>query len=1622
MQGIKSLLYIVLLLLHSANIGCQKKRQRPVLKDNNTRPLAPVRVDGNAVEFSNNYVPLAEIDGNATRSRGHRAALAEVDRNATDSTRHSATRKNNAVNFRNYRRPSVEDDDDDSNENIDPTRSSIYRIAPTEVIGDAAGSNTHLQPVTDVDGDAARSRTAVGGVNDVDPLNQRSAPAEVIANARRSHRRRRRSLRDETRDQTLQLRPAQRRRTNQHRRPDPAAFMSRFNKRKPLDLGRMDHVCRHCKARHWIGERSGGALNNPEWEKCCKKGDVVLEPLQAPPRFLHELLTSAEPFAKDFRSHIRAYNSCLAFTSVNCDPDNRAEGRNGINCFQIHGELYHRHGPLEPQPGRLPCYAQLIFYDPECANTERMRRNTRLKDWVLRRVTDELYEINPYIQIYKTAKERMYAAEASHEEMRIILNPQIRLVMEMGTDRRRYNLPTGSEVAVIIADDQGKSDYRDIVVEDRNDSSLKPIHPDHPSYMPLHYVLLFPYGDDGYSNDLELLDPDDVRKNKSVSQRAYYRYRLHPHEDERSALFYGCRLFQQYVVDAWAICDQSKLQWLRYNQKNIRADLYKGLADAVLGRQDVDAAAIGRRVILPSSHLGGDRFMQQLFQDSMAIVRHFGRPTLFITFTTNPRWEEIQRELLPGQEPIDRPDLVARVFHLKVKKLLAELKQGNIFGRYQGHVYTIEYQKRCLPHIHLLLFLHPDDHFQDANSIDQIVSAELPDPTLDPTGELTEIIKSCMVHGPCGAVKPNAPCMVAASDGGVPTCSKHYPRPFQSETVVKEDGYPLYRRRDDGRTWTAKSGDRTFTFDNRWVVPYNPYLSARYKAHINVEICASVQAIKYINKYVYKGADRTTVRLGNENDEIARYLQGRYIGPTEAIWRLFEFSTHGEYPSVTHLAIHLPGEQPVYFADDLSQEELQQRLENTNTTLTAFFQYNAENADGRQHLYQDFPTHYVYVGKDRKWKLREKGTAVGRIYHCNPTMGEKYYLRMLLTVVRGPRSFENLRTVDGVLHPTFRAACLAKGLLEDDQEWVDCFAEAVLFSSGVALRTLFTTALLFGQVGDPLALWIRFREHLCDDLPHRLRQRDDVPDGLVDPHYDYGLFLIHEVLADSSKTLADFNLPPYTHDWNRNAGNPLIAAQLQYDVDEERTLAEERRIQLNVDQARCFDSIIAAIEADPQTAHFFLQGPAGTGKTFLYKCLCHHYRAQGKIVLCIASSGIAALLLPGGRTSHSQFKIPLQLHENAICAISKNTQLADLLRQTALIIWDEVPMQHKHCFEAVHRTLGDIRDDDQHLFGGIPVVLGGDFAQILPVVRKGNRSMIVNACLQQSFLWPQLRQLTLRQNMRVRIGEENQRFAEWISSLSYDPNLYNRISLPPSIVHFYSLQHFCDHVFPREQLQHAYTNPSFFKDRAILSMRNDTVAALNDYLIEQFPGDSHLFESIDTADVNNTEDGSEQLPIEYLRSLTPAGLPPATLRLKVGAPIILLRNLYPKQGLCNGTRMVITQLGRRCIEARMVGGDFDGELRVLPRIRLTTTEGELPFVLTRKQFPIRLCFAMTVNKAQGQSLNVVGVDLRSSAFTHGQLYVALSRVTNVLGLSVLLSENSDDRTDNVVYPEVLLPR
>lgn len=287
----------------------------------------------------------------------------------------------------------------------------------------------------------------------------------------------------------------------------------------------------------------------------------------------------------------------------------------------------------------------------------------------------------------------------------------------------------------------------------------------------------------------------------------------------------------------FASVDQNRLEWLSKNQTHLRASLYNGLQDA-MGATDGDAnlANVGQHVILPSSYIGGPRHMQQQFQDSMAIARFFQKVDLFITVTTNPKWPEITRELRTGETPYDRPDLVARVFQLKKKAILHDIISNGVMGKVAAYVYTIEFQKRGLPHMHLLVFLQGPDKLTSPEEIDKLISAQWPNPDTQP--KLFATVKACMVHGPCGIANPRAPCMENGK------CTKRYPKPFADATCLNDDGYPCYKRPNDGRAYEAAG----YMVDNSWVVPYCPYLSAKYNCHINVECTVSLGTFRYVCK------------------------------------------------------------------------------------------------------------------------------------------------------------------------------------------------------------------------------------------------------------------------------------------------------------------------------------------------------------------------------------------------------------------------------------------------------------------------------------------------------------------------------------------------------------------------------------------------------------------------------------------------------------------------------------------------------------------------------------------------------------------------------------------------------
>ncbi|XP_015602996.1 uncharacterized protein LOC107271468 [Cephus cinctus] len=305
----------------------------------------------------------------------------------------------------------------------------------------------------------------------------------------------------------------------------------------------------------------------------------------------------------------------------------------------------------------------------------------------------------------------------------------------------------------------------------------------------------------------------------------------------------------------------------------------------------------------------------------------------------------------------------------------------------------------------------------------------------------------------------------------------------------------------------------------------------------------------------------------------------------------------------------------------------------------------------------------------------------------------------------------------------------------------------------------------------------------------------------------------------------------------------------------------------------------------------------------------------------------------------------------------------------------------QHSLEALNRTLKDIKNNDK-LFGGTLLLLSGDFRQILPVIPRSTYADEINACLKSPPLWRNVEKVQLYINMRVQMLEDPS--AETFSNQLLDIGdgkiaVYENtgcIKLPTNFCTIVDSQNaLIDSIFPDVGTQ--YINHAWLAERAILAAKNVDVDDLNFKIQQSLPHDLVLYKSIDT--VCDANEAVNYLT-EFFNSLDLPGMPPHLLRLNVESPVILLRNLNPAR-LCNGTPLVIKKLMKNIIEATILNGKFQAENVLLPRIPMIPTG--VPIEFKRVQFPIRLAFAMTINKSQGHTMSICGLDLGTSCFSHG---------------------------------------
>lgn len=1356
----------------------------------------------------------------------------------------------------------------------------------------------------------------------------------------------------------------------------------------PFSLGKMDKECSFCHALHFAGE-------NPN---CCHKGKVTLPPLAPYPQELMQLLTQNTPESCNFRDHIRQYNSSVAFASFGANIVKPSSF--GPYAFRLHGQIYHRSGCLHPSAGTTPSYSQLYIMEASQAVDIRLQNsaNEACRRDTVSLLTNVIARTNPYAAAFK----QMEQVEREEQDRAFAENRTPSLVtmhILRGHDQRRYNNPQQDEVAVIFSSQDGAPPHlRDVVVHPK-DEPPRTISSMSANIDPMVYPIFFPSGELGWQYEMQHNPQNRSAKRTKLTCLQFYAHRFSLRR-AFSPIFYGGKLLQQYLVDAYIRVESGRLYFIQQQQSLFRVELYQGLMDHIQSEANLSGLAPGKIVILPSSFQGSPRAMQQNYQDAMTIVSQFGRPDLFLTYTCNPRCKDIQDALLPGQKAHDRPDVVARVFKHHLAELLIDVTKRHVLGKPVAFVYVIEFQKRGLPHCHLLIILADSCKLMDATDIDSLISAELPDPNED--SSLFEVVQSTMIHGPCGILNPKSPCMENGS------CSKTYPKEFREETVLQIDGYPQYRRRDNGRT-VVKGGKEV---DNRWVVPYNPYLTKKYQAHINLEACTSVRSVKYLFKYVYKGHDSASVEVRETNvfnhDEVSTYVDCRYVSAPEAYWRLSEYQLHRQSHTIIRLALHLPQNQPVYFAPG-NHEAAAEASALRNTTLTAFFEANAKTPTN--FTYNDFPKHFVFHRQSHEWKPRQRGndTVIGRVYSVSPKDMEKLCLRVLLHHVPGPTSYEDLLTVDGHTASTFQEACIKLHLLSDDSEWDKTMEEASVFQMPTQLRVLFANICTHCNVTSPLELWRKHKEAMIEDFSHR-----GMP---ADTCVQLALHHIYSILRQTGTSATKLGLPDV------EPLGAICVQDVEFDIATEREQASVLMATLNEEQRDLVNHVLRDldVEGHPTTGTaYFLDGPGGSGKTTVYNTLISSCRGQRIKVAAGAWTGIAATLLSGGRTVHNLFKLPVPILDTSVCNVSPISLHADYLRSVQLFLIDEASMVPANALKAIDAMLQDITGV-QVPFGGKVFLMGGDFRQVLPVVPRAPRTVIIENCIKRSPLWPLFKIFKLTKNMRA--DQDQQDYAKWLLQVGNGQLASELDSPPPFSIDLPSQCNVTEDVV--NSVFSDVTDPESLAATVILASTNDVTLGLNNLIINKLPGQAKSYFSSDSV-ICDDEEEANNYPLEFLNSITPSGMPPHQLLLKKGAIIMLLRNLDISRGLCNGTRLFIKDMHEFVLDAEVMTGPNKGQRVLIPRIKLAPSDANLPFILQRTQFPVRVAYSVTINKSQGQTYDRLGICLPAPVFSHGQLYVAFSRAKSFSNIFVQVGNTSTQGkfegktiTQNVVYKEIL---
>uniref|UniRef100_A0A0N5BF22 ATP-dependent DNA helicase n=1 Tax=Strongyloides papillosus TaxID=174720 RepID=A0A0N5BF22_STREA len=712
---------------------------------------------------------------------------------------------------------------------------------------------------------------------------------------------------------------------------------------------------------------------------------------------------------------------------------------------------------------------------------------------------------------------------------------------------------------------------------------------------------------------------------------------------------------------------------------------------------------------LLKSLTGGAKWYKFKEQNALAVQRKYGKPHLFITFTCNPKWPEIVNSMTKNVNSIHRPDIVNRVFRYKMQELIYMLNNG-LFGDKVYLFFSVEFQKRGLPHIHVLIRLN---HFEKtAESINKVISAEIPDKNHDP--ELHDLVVRHMLHHDCPTLKEKGPCWSASKN----KCIKDFPKAFVPETYIdSKTGKVCYRRTDNTAEKITLKNNRVV--NNSFVVPYNEFLLKYFDAHINIEIVNQVLAVNYLFKYLVKDGETNKVNVelllnDEKKDEISEYQKVRCIGSSDSAWKIMEYPICANTVTVEVLYIHeKPAQNGKYTIPFLREEGNFLNAPELNTDADAFQHLVTTHTVGKSKLmayfdlmdeehcssnpdfeildltYENVPTKFKWdplhpkdsdIPRNKRgaWiKRKQKRKAIGRIIAISKKNVELFAMRILLIHKKGVRSFDDLKTINGIQFPTYEAAARHLNLIQNGVLEAEYFNE---------LRDMLTPPEFINAFAIYICHEPNFKDHLkvFDEhknymnqlfLPrYRRNTNGPVPEIIaVKKANNHLLYEINVILSINGYDIRKSNLP-----FNAIVYEDIIDHEGENVEDDVRAL-EQYISTATSGQKESFETFKLLLRSARKCRAMMIEGPAGTGKTFVYQMFATYLRTEGKLYINIATTGIAASLFKNGQTAHSLFKIPLNINDPDFEVKRENIRrLPDCerhrLKRSEVIFIDEVSM------------------------------------------------------------------------------------------------------------------------------------------------------------------------------------------------------------------------------------------------------------------------------------------------------------------------------------------------------------